>query len=304
MATTPHPSPTEYFGFDGAFLRKLERLALAVRRPMPGPAAGPRRSPRHGASVEFADFRDYSSGDDFRRIDWNAVARLDRLFVRLYSAEEMTTVTVCLDHSPSMAFGEPSKALTAARLAAVMAYIALQGDDRVTVAGWGEKVDRYVPPQGGRPAIPRVWSSIAEVMETPATATDFTALRTMGAFRRGAGLSIVFSDFLTDTDWRLGLRSLRGTGQEVSVVQILAPEELNPTLRGDWKLRDAESGREVEVTISPRLLRRYEEELEAHTNAIREFCRRQGMAFVQIPSSISVEDVALSSLRAAGIIGS
>jgi uncharacterized protein (DUF58 family) len=285
-------------------LRKLERLTLAVRRPMPGPAAGPRRSPRHGASVEFADFRDYSPGDDFRRIDWNALARLDRLFLRLYSAEEMTTVTLCLDHSPSMEFGEPSKGLTAARLAAVMAYIALQGDDRVTVAGWGEKVDRYVPPQGGRPAIPRVWSSIAEVMEAPTTATDFTALRTMGAFRRGAGLSIVFSDFLTDTDWRAGLRLLRGTGQEVSVVQILAPEELSPTLRGDWKLHDVETGREVEVTISPRLLRRYEEELEAHTAAIREFCRQQGMAFVQIPSSISIEDVALSSLRAAGVIGS
>ena len=125
----------------------------------------------------------------------------------------------------------------------------------------------------------------------------------MGAFRRGAGLSIVFSDFLTDTDWRSGLWSLRGTGQEVSVVQILAPEELNPTLRGDWKLRDVESGRDVEVTISPRLLRRYQEELEAHTAAIKEFCRRQGIAFVQIPSSISIEEVALSSLRAAGVIG-
>jgi uncharacterized protein (DUF58 family) len=304
MGNTSHLSPTEYFGFDGAFLRKLERLSLAVRRPMPGPAAGPRRSPRHGASVEFADFRDYSPGDDFRRIDWNALARLDRLFVRLYSAEEMTTVTLCLDHSPSMGFGEPSKGLTAARLAAVMAYIALQGDDRVTVAGWGEKLDRYVPPQGGRAAIPRVWSSIAEVMEATTTATDFTALRTMGTFRRGAGLSIVFSDFLTETDWRTGLRSLRGTGQEVSVVQILAAEELNPTLRGDWKLRDSESGREVEVTISPRLLRRYEEELEAHTTVIREFCRRQGMAYLQIPSSISIEDVAMSSLRAAGVIGS
>jgi uncharacterized protein (DUF58 family) len=304
MTSTPPLSPAGYFGFDGAFLRKLERLTLAVRRPMPGPAAGPRRSPRHGASVEFADFRDYSPGDDFRRIDWNALARLDRLFLRLYSAEEMTTVTLCLDHSPSMEFGDPSKGLTAARLAAVMAYIALQGDDRVTVAGWGEKVDRYVPPQGGRQAIPRVWSSIAEVMEASTTATDFTALRTMGAFRRGAGLSIVFSDFLTDTDWRAGLRLLRGTGQEVSVVQILAPEELSPTLRGDWKLHDVETGREVEVTISPRLLRRYEEELEAHTAAIREFCRQQGMAFVQIRSSISIEDVALSSLRAAGVIGS
>jgi uncharacterized protein (DUF58 family) len=98
------------FGFDSAFLQKLERLALVNRRPMIGPSAGPRRSPRHGASVEFADYRDYSPGDDFRRIDWNAYARFERLFLRLYSAEEMTTLTLFLDHSASMRFGEPSPA--------------------------------------------------------------------------------------------------------------------------------------------------------------------------------------------------
>ncbi|HEX6508700.1 MAG TPA: DUF58 domain-containing protein [Chloroflexota bacterium] len=304
MAQTSQLNPHTYFGFDGAFLRKLERLALLTRRPMPGPAAGPRRSPRHGASVEFADFRDYSPGDDFRRIDWNALARLDRLFLRLYSAEEMTTVTVCLDHSSSMTFGQPSKALTAARLAAVMSYIALHADDRVMVAGWSQRIDHYLPAQGGRGAIPRVWSALAEIAESPAGATDFAALRSLPALRRGSGLTIVLSDFLTDTDWSAGLRALRGSAHEVSVVQILAPEELNPTLRGDWKLRDVESEREIEITISPRVLRRYEEELAAHTAALRELCRRQSMSFVQLPSSISLEDVALSALRAAGVIGS
>jgi uncharacterized protein (DUF58 family) len=291
------------FGFDGAFLRRLERLALLTRRPMPGPAAGPRRSPRHGASVEFADFRDYSPGDDFRRIDWNAFARLDRLFLRLYSAEEMTTVTLCLDHSPSMRFGEPPKSLTGARLAAVLAFIALHAEDRVAVAGWGDRIDRYLPPQSGRPAVPRVWSAIAEIAEQPSAATDVAALHGLAAYRRGSGLTVVLSDFLTDTDWRAGLRGLRGAGQEIAVVQILAPEELVPTLRGDWKLRDAETGREVEVTISPRVLRRYQEEMAAHTAAIREFCRRGNMGFIQLPSSISLEDVALSALRAAGVVG-
>src|SRR5919205_2400767 len=106
MADSPG-DPLVRFGFDGAFLRKLERLAVASRRPLPGMTSGPRRSPRRGSSVEFADFRDYAPGDDFRRIDWNAYARLDRLFLRLYRAEEMTTLAILLDHSPSMRFGKP-----------------------------------------------------------------------------------------------------------------------------------------------------------------------------------------------------
>ena len=312
------------FGFDGAFLQRLERLSLLNRRPVPGPTAGARRSPRHGSSVEFADFRDYSPGDDFRRIDWSAYARLDRLFLRLYSAEEMTTLTLLLDHSSSMGIGSPPKGRTAAQLAAMFSFIALHSYDRVAVLGWGEKIDHYLPAQAGKTGIPRVWRSIAQIMThagmpttrgahsssrtSPAKrpvpeATDFTALRDFGAFRRGPGLAVVFSDFLTDTDWRSGLCALRANGQEVTALQILAPEELLPSLRGDWKLRDIESGALVDVTISPRVLRRYEEQLAAHTAALRDFCHQQGITFVQLPSDASLAEDALTRLCAAGVIG-
>jgi uncharacterized protein (DUF58 family) len=296
------------FGFDSAFLARLEHLSLPNRRPIPGPSAGPRRSTHHGASVEFADFRSYSSGDDFRRIDWNAYARLGRLFLRLYSAEEATTVTLFLDHSTSMSFGEPSKALAAARFAAIFAYVALQNYDRVAVVGWGDSVDRYVPPQGGRAVISQVWFQIAQIMNAPqaqpaSRSTDFAALREFGRFHRGRGLAIVLSDLLTDTDWQGGLRALAASGQEVSLAQILAPEEIDPSLRGDWKLRDLESGQEVEVTISPRLLKRYREEFAAHTSAIREFCRRRSIPYVQLRSDAPVDATVLTSLQTAGLLG-
>src|SRR5947209_13616016 len=103
-------STASFFGFDPSFLARLERLTLLNKRPLVGPSAGPRRSLQRGSSVEFADFRNYAEGDDFRRIDWNAYARLDRLFLRLYTAEQMTTVTLFLDQSNSMHFGEPTKA--------------------------------------------------------------------------------------------------------------------------------------------------------------------------------------------------
>lgn len=291
------------FGFDGAFLQRLERLALLSRRPLAGDAGGPRRSPRHGQSVEFADFRDYAPGDDVRRIDWSAYARLDRLFLRLYRAEETTTLTLLIDRSRSMETGDPPKSLTAARIAAIFSFIALNRYDRVAVAGWGDSIDRFLPVQSGRHAIPLVWKHIEGIQTDPASATDFGALKELARYRRGAGIAIVLSDFLTDSDWRTGLRALRALRQETTVIQILAPEELQPDIRGDWRLRDAETGREVEVTISPRLLRRYLEELEAHTGEIRDQCRKLGITFLQIPSDAPVLDVVTRHMRAAGVVG-
>ena len=291
------------FGFDSAFLRRLERMALLSRHRLSSSSSGPHRSPRHGSSVEFADFRDYSLGDDFRRVDWKAYARLDRLFLRLYSAEDTTTLTLFLDHSASMRFGEPSKAMTAARLAAIFAYVALHNYDRVAVAGLAESIDRYLPAQAGTPAVARVWRFIAETMSAPRARTDLGALRDYGRCSKRSGLSVVISDLLTDSDWRAGLRALQACGQELHVVQILAPEELHPEVRGDWRLRDVESGGGVEVSISPRLLRRYEEELAAHVEAIRDFCRRGDSTFLQLRSDVSLPETIMTTLRTAGVMG-
>jgi uncharacterized protein (DUF58 family) len=290
------------FDFDSAFLQKLERMALLSRHPLAGPAAGARRSPRRGPSVEFADFRVYTPGDDFRRIDWKAYGRLDRLFLRLYSAEETATLTIFLDHSTSMRFGAPPKSLLAARLAAVLAFIALHNHDLVAVAGWGDTLDRYDSPRGGRAATADVWNRIATLMDTPEGLTDFRALRRFEHLRRGSGLAVVISDLLTESDWQGGLRALRAAGQEVSLVQVLDPEELSPTIRGDWELRDAENGQKVEITVSPRLLKRYAEELARHTAAIQEYCRRHDITFLRLRSDAPLVDTVLSDLHAAGVL--
>jgi uncharacterized protein (DUF58 family) len=291
------------FGFDSDFLHRVEQLSILNRQALRGPSAGPRSSPRHGASVEFADFRNYVSGDDFRRIDWKAYGRLDRLFLRLYRAEELAVVTIFLDHSSSMDFGEPTKALTAGRLAAVLAYIALKSYDTVAVAGWGDTIDHFLPGQSGAGSIPGVWRTIARLVDTPAPATDFGCLRNFGHYRRGAGIAIVLSDFMTDSDWRAGLRSLRAAGQEVTAIQILSPDEISPPLRGDWKLVDAETGAQTEATLSPHVLRAYQQALERHTAAINEFCRREGIAFVRLSSDVDLAGTVITDLQAVGVLG-
>ena len=126
-----------------SFLRRLEQLSLVARRMRAGQTAGERRSTKRGASVEFADYRDYVQGDDLRRVDWNIYARLDRPFIKLFEEEEDLAVCVLLDGSGSMDWGselgnggsgELNKWLYARRLAASLAYVALTSGDRLAVA--------------------------------------------------------------------------------------------------------------------------------------------------------------------------
>ena len=97
------------FPLEASVLQRLDSLALLTRRPMATGRPGRRRSPLAGSSMEFADYRRYAPGDDFRRIDWRAYARLERLFLRVFEAEENLTVTVLIDCSDSMHHGQPTK---------------------------------------------------------------------------------------------------------------------------------------------------------------------------------------------------
>src|SRR5258706_4498480 len=145
---------------DAPLLRRLEGLALQVRRAVSGQMGGERRSTARGRSVEFADFRSYSPGDDFRLIDWNAYARLDRFMLRLFVAEQELPLSIFLDLSGSMDWGRPNKATTAKRLAGAIAYVALAALDRVRLT-----VFAAGPPPGGAPlpgprAVARLFSRL------------------------------------------------------------------------------------------------------------------------------------------------
>src|ERR687883_1659620 len=114
------------FPLDADILQRLDNLTLLTRRAMGTGQPGRRRSPLAGSSMEFSDYRRYAPGDDFRRIDWRAYARLERLFLRVFEAEENLTVTVLIDCSDSMHHGKPAKVSLAKQLAAALAYVALK----------------------------------------------------------------------------------------------------------------------------------------------------------------------------------
>ncbi|HUJ77297.1 MAG TPA: DUF58 domain-containing protein, partial [bacterium] len=123
--------------FDREFLRKLESLAFLSRRLYRGQARGAHTSVRRGTSLDFADFRGYQPGDDFRTIDWGIYGRLDKLVVRLYAEEEDLSIHLLVDASASMSFGAPPKFDYARRLAAALGYVGIGSLDRVGVSTFG-----------------------------------------------------------------------------------------------------------------------------------------------------------------------
>ena len=281
-------------------MRKLEQAALASRHVLAGRTKGERRSARRGSSVEFADFRSYAPGDDLRYVDWNAYARLERLFLKLFLEEEDLHVYVLLDGSQSMSFGTPSKYRWGAQMAAALGYMTLCSGDRVQVFAHHHGQGTHTRALRGRGNAAELFAWLQQLQ--PGGKTDLVAavrwmLRTIPA----PGLIFVLSDLLTE-GWEPALRRLAAGRGEVCVLQVLAPEEFEPDLQGDLKLLDSESHVPCEVTLGTSVLRRYRHERDRFLGEVRSVCHRYGFSHLASPSDTPAEDVVLRSLRRLGVV--
>lgn len=278
-----------------ADLSLLGRLDIAYRRPASGVYAGERRSTRAARSPEFADFRPYSSGDDFRQIDWKAYARLERLMLRLYVAEEEACLNVVVDTSASMVLGSPSKWPSALKLAAALGFLGLAGMDRVQAGGW-DGAAGSTPALRGASGAGRLWTFLAGLRAgggAPATPDQLGGLRWLKP-----GLTVLISDFLTEGDWARVLSGLRRRRQETVLWQVLGPDEEDPQLRGDLKLLDVEAEGSRELTITPVLLAAYRQSLEAHRARLRMAAGAAQGRLLHSTSSDGLAAMMLAGLRA------
>lgn len=286
--------------FDETFLRRLERLALISRRALAGQIEGERRSPKRGGAVEFADFRPYAPGDDFRQIDWNAYARLERFYLKLFLQEEDLTVHLLIDASASMDWGRPHKLTYARRLAGALGYIALTGLDRVTVTAFHGEGYQAFPPHRGKGQAIRLFDFLTK---WPAgRTTDLAAsLRTYVNMAPRPGPLLLISDLL-DPTWREGLRALLLRPFEVTVLHLLAPDEVAPDLSGDLRLVDVETEAPCEVTADPLVLRRYREGVEQWRGEIRHQSNRWGFVYVPVETDVPLEALIWAVLRRRGVL--
>ena len=284
------------FPLDASILQRLDNIALMTRRSMATGRPGRRRSPQAGSSMEFSDFRRYTPGDDFRRIDWRAYARLERLFLRVFEAEENITVTILIDCSASMHHGSPTKTDLAVSLTAALAYIALKCEDNVIV---GALTDRLVSSRRAGSGKNAIWSLGEFLNQLPqAGATDLNrALYDVGRVVNTPGLTIVISDFLSPSGYQTGIRAVRQLRQEVALLQILSPDEIEPAIQGDWRLRDSEGGKAVEVSSSSNVLQAYRDRLALFTEELASFAHSNSGSYTLIASDTLLIDVVQRLLR-------
>lgn len=273
----------------------LARLDLVHRRPARGLYAGERRSPRSARSPEFADFRPYAPGDDFRQVDWRAYARLDRLVLRLYVAEEEACLNVVVDDSASMVVEQ--KLAAAARLAAGLCFLGMAAMDRVVV---GTLSGRRLAPVRGRDGLGRVLPFLGSI--EPAAPSGPTEL--MNAAWTRPGLTVVVSDFLAaaadggPADWTPAVAALARRRQEVALWQLLSAQEETPGLTGDVKLLDVESDRHLEVTVTRGVLAEYEDALAGLRDSLRRSAAAASGRFLASRSEAGIERWMADALRA------
>jgi uncharacterized protein (DUF58 family) len=300
-------------------LRRLEQFQLLAARRSKSSAKGERRSKARGQSVEFADFRNYVAGDDFRYLDWNLYGRLDKLFLKLYEEERELPVRIFLDASESMTFGAPPKFDFARQVAAAVGYVALCGFDRVTVHIFPEPdpaapnvnaaaLSAEMAARGGLRSV-RGRKSSLQFFQNLSNVTARGASDLNEKLRRGAlssrqtGVAVVLTDFLDPAGYETGLNALIGRGFQVNAIQILAPEELNPGTYGDLRLVDCETGGMQEVTFGKYRLKAYQQTVQNFCQRLREFCQGRGMSFFSVSSETPLEQLLLKQLRQAEVWG-
>jgi len=287
-----------------ALLQKLGRSRLAVRRVMAATGIGERRSRAIGSGMEFADHRTYQFGDDIRKLDPHLLARLGRHYVRQYTVQQALAVTILIDTSRSMFFGQPAKIEFARSLAAGIAYTGLSGGDQVLVGAFSDgKVHWHPRLQGAaRTATLMNWlGRLKAAGDSDLSQAVRAALPRIGTTE---GLTVIISDWFVEGIPR-ALTALRASNQEVLAVQVLAPDELEPERlgAGDVRLRDAESGHEIETTLDPGLQQRYREKLESWTQELRDQIVGKEGRFVRVRSDDDLERLFIRDWRHEGLIG-
>jgi uncharacterized protein (DUF58 family) len=287
--------------FDDDFQRKLDYLALVSKRVFAGRMRAERRTKKSGSGVEFADHRDYQPGDDFRYLDWNVYQRFDRLLLRLYEEEEDLAIYFIVDASSSMAFGDGRKLRYAKRVAAALAYVGLANLDRVSIVSTTDKVLDRMPATRGKARIFKVFRFLREL--EPEGQTDLEdALKTFVAQNKRRGLVVLASDLYDPHGFERGINVLRYNKFDPFVVHVVDTEEAKPKLSGDVLLYDCETGDEREVTVTAKVLERFEETYRAYLADIDRFCTSKQVPYIQADVNVAFDELILRVFRRGGFL--
>ena len=289
------------------FFSRLETLALNLRADLNGYFGGKHFVRSYGQTVEFADYREYQLGDDIRRIDWNLFSRFEKYFIRLFTDERQMDVQIFLDCSASMGKENRAKAEYAVSVAAALGFLSVHNMDKVSFKLIKE--DAVDDPFGtiiGKNSFFRA-ISLLENLDFSDDADISQAVSSCANTGSNNGLSVIISDFLTRKDWKKAVDYLTYKKRQVLAIQLLSPEEEEPTYSGGGSLIDVESGdladpRNMKLRITRSLQLAYREALKDMKADIKSFCASRGADFISVSTDKPVERMLFGELLKAGIM--
>src|SRR5687767_4844904 len=300
--TTPPTKAKNELLLDPTFMARLDQLDVMSRKLLAGKMKGERRSKRRGQSVEFADYRNYTIGDDLRFIDWNIYARLDKLFLKLFLEEEDLSLYVLVDVSKSCDYGEPHKALYMKRVAAALGYIGLVNYNRVNVIAMADGIVAETGPTRGRRRVAQLLDFVGKLKPTGASHLA-EACKRFALAHRQKGVLVILSDFFDKGGYENGLRYVSSGKYDLFAVQVLSPQEIDPELQGDLKLKDMEDDDMAEVSITQPLMKQYKANLNAYCLGLKDYITRRGGTYLFTSTAVPFDTLVLNYLRERGLLG-
>lgn len=290
------------FAIDEEFLQQLEQLQMLIKNNVAGLFGGNHQSKSYGSSCEFSDYRDYQAGDDITKIDWNAYARFDKLYLKLFADERQMHTRIYIDASRSMAYGKGAKHVQALKIAAAIAYLSINDMDKVSIyAIRDKKCEEVVTNLLGKDAFTQSISALNDVVFDGDSFISDSILPTTVGY--GDGTSVIISDFLTDNNFEDAIDYLTGKKRDVLCVQILSKEELRPQVRGKMHFFDSETAsRSYRKNITSDIIKAYKLALEYVTERIRGYCASRGAEYMLVPSEESVYKIFFDKLVSMGVL--
>ncbi len=288
------------------FFSRLETCALNLRTDLTGFFGGKHLVKTYGQTVEFADYREYMLGDDIRRIDWNLFSRFEKFFLKLFTDERQMHTQIYIDCSASMGKPNAKKAAYALGFAAALGFLSVHNMDKLSyrLIRGGSCTDPFGLIVGKTP----FFRAVSEFESIPfEEEADLGEAILSSEVSNGNGLSVIISDFFTESDWKKAVDFLCYKKRQVLLVQVLAPEERDPSYSGRVNLIDSESAdaldeRNMKINATRGMQLAYAEALKDYLADMRSFCTSRGAEFVSVTCDKPIEKELFGELLKTGIL--
>lgn len=283
---------------NSSLLRKLDGLKLNSKMILHLGATGDRKSKSKGSSVEFSDFREYVPGDDFRKIDWNAYMRFEKLFLKLFVEEREARINIFIDNTKSMDYGVNNKLFVAKQIVCLLSYLTLSGMDRVNVY----YLENNTLKSSGFLTGKNNFNKIINVLDNINSDNDCDIFQEIKKLEIKKGISIVLTDCFSEYRFE-GIKYLNYLKQDLTLIQVLDKTEISPTFTGEVKLVDVEDSSKVDVSMSKAVIESYFHRYLEFITEIKDTCNKYGSRHILISSECSIENILFDKLGRAGILG-